>query len=158
MGPLCHLSMMQTLQHSIQPRIYDLTGKYLTHFTNILKIEMTKSLMIIVRCERTYTLKSFQLAYKILSKFSEFLPVLLGCNQSVQHKTNLYSPVLILYKHFMYYTSSHCNKLYWTLTNIQHSHNKWETSLVHSKLWVHLVTYFLVNGKYTHLILVSCIW
>jgi len=89
MGPLRHFSMMQTLQQSIQPRICDLTRKYLIQNMNILKTQMTKSLIITERCERTYMLKSFQLAYKILSQFSEFLPVLLGCNQSVQHKTNL---------------------------------------------------------------------
>jgi len=100
MGPLRHFSMMQTLQHRIQPSICGLTGKYLIEIMNILKTEMTMSLIIIERCERTYTLKSFQLADKILSQFSKFLPVLLGCNQSVQHITNLYSPVLILCKHF----------------------------------------------------------
>jgi len=90
MGPLRHFSMMQTLQHSIQPSICYLTGKYLIQIMNILKTEMTKSLIITERCERTYTLKSFQLADNILSQFSEFLPVLLGCDQCVQHKTNLY--------------------------------------------------------------------
>jgi len=99
MGPLRHFSMMQTLQHRIQPSTCGLTGKYLIQNMKILKTEMTKSLIITERCERTYTLKIFQLAEKILSQ-SWFLPVLLGCNQSVQHKTKLHSPVLILHKHF----------------------------------------------------------
>ena len=117
MGPLRHFSMMQTLQHSIQPRICDHIGKYLIQIMNILKTEMmTKSIIITERCERTYTLKSFHIAYKILPQFYEFLPVLLSCNRSVQHKVythkaSLYSPVLILHKHLTYHTSSHCNKL-----------------------------------------------